>query len=378
MDYFLLDSKTGELRTAKPLDKEALPDATGLVILTVRARELVDGVLGNDPLTVATTQASVTIKDVNDSPPTFNQIGYSVSLVENTPIGTPLPLDISVHDPDVGQNSIFSLKLEDVSGVFDIEPKLVTGSSQVSIRVANGTLDYENPNQRKFIVLLIAEETETNPKLSSTATLTVSITDANDNRPVFDQESYTTTISETANPGQLITTITAKDIDSGMFGEQGIRYSLSGTGAELFNVDPVTGAITVAKCPSDNFTRKKRLIPDENFNKSDDFDDMDMPYFSTPHDDLSVDTKDMLHNGQLVTYQIHDNHHDLIDEINNAGDESVVTSDHVDVKQLTTTNIPHEFESPNHISKEFAEPGKAPCLDYETQSVYFLSYKVCK
>lgn len=36
MDYFLLDSKTGELRTAKPLDKEALPDATGLVILTVR------------------------------------------------------------------------------------------------------------------------------------------------------------------------------------------------------------------------------------------------------------------------------------------------------------------------------------------------------
>lgn len=28
------------------------------------------------------------------------------------------------------------------------------GSSQVSIRVANGTLDYENPNQRKFIVLV--------------------------------------------------------------------------------------------------------------------------------------------------------------------------------------------------------------------------------
>lgn len=36
MDYFLLDSKTGELRTARPLDKEALPDATGLVVLTVR------------------------------------------------------------------------------------------------------------------------------------------------------------------------------------------------------------------------------------------------------------------------------------------------------------------------------------------------------
>lgn len=36
MEYFLLDSRSGELRTAKPLDKEALPDATGLVVLSVR------------------------------------------------------------------------------------------------------------------------------------------------------------------------------------------------------------------------------------------------------------------------------------------------------------------------------------------------------
>lgn len=49
---------------------------------------------------------------------------------------------------------MFSLRLEDVSGVFDVEPKMVTGSSPVSIRIANGTLDYENPNQRKFIVLV--------------------------------------------------------------------------------------------------------------------------------------------------------------------------------------------------------------------------------
>ena len=36
MDYFLLDAKTGELRTARPLDREALPDATGIIILTIR------------------------------------------------------------------------------------------------------------------------------------------------------------------------------------------------------------------------------------------------------------------------------------------------------------------------------------------------------
>lgn len=103
MDYFLLDPRTGELRTAKPLDREALPDATGVVTLIIRAREIINGlpVSGSDPLTTTTTKASITIRDVNDSPPAFNQKNYFVSLSENTPPGTPLPLDISVQDPDV-------------------------------------------------------------------------------------------------------------------------------------------------------------------------------------------------------------------------------------------------------------------------------------
>lgn len=40
MDYFLLNAKTGELHTARPLDREALSDATGIIVLTVRVCEL--------------------------------------------------------------------------------------------------------------------------------------------------------------------------------------------------------------------------------------------------------------------------------------------------------------------------------------------------
>lgn len=36
MDYFLLDAKTGELHTARPLDREALADSTGIIVLTIR------------------------------------------------------------------------------------------------------------------------------------------------------------------------------------------------------------------------------------------------------------------------------------------------------------------------------------------------------
>jgi len=40
MDYFLLDPKTGELRTGKPLDKEALDDSTGVINITVRVSQV--------------------------------------------------------------------------------------------------------------------------------------------------------------------------------------------------------------------------------------------------------------------------------------------------------------------------------------------------
>ena len=53
-----------------------------------------------------------------------------------------------------GLNSVFSLRLEDITGAFTVEPTQATGSTSVNIRVTNGSLDYENPNQRKFIILV--------------------------------------------------------------------------------------------------------------------------------------------------------------------------------------------------------------------------------
>lgn len=49
------------------------------------------------------------------------------------------------------------------------------------------------------VTKVIAEETKTFPKLSSTATLTVSIIDSNDNKPIFDQDTYSATVSGNYN-----------------------------------------------------------------------------------------------------------------------------------------------------------------------------------
>lgn len=354
MDYFLLDAQTGELRTGKPLDKEALPDATGLITLVVKAHEVLeDGQPGNDELTSATTQVSITIRDVNDSPPVFNEREYFATLNENTPIGTPLPLDISVRDPDVGQNSIFALRLSDVSGVFDIEPKMVTGSSQITISVAKGALDYENPNQRKFIVLIIAEETETELKLSSTATLTVSIMDTNDNRPKFDHDSYSTTVSELAAPGQLVTTITAKDVDSGDFGEKGLRYSIFGKGSELFHVDTETGAITVAPCTVGDEAINHRFVREIN-------------------DELPTDRVNLTHNSQYGILHIPDSNTDRPDYVTYQVGET--TDYDLYHSHETTMSLPSSSES-TPVEYFDQKRGKAPCLDYESQPVYYLSFR---
>jgi hypothetical protein len=249
MDYFILDAITGELRTARPLDKEAVDNPQGILTLNIKAHELVDGVKGTDPSTVTNAEALVKIRDVNDEPPSFNKREYVIQIPENISEGSPLPgLDMIVTDPDEGNNSVFSLQLNDISGAFSIEPKTVHGSSPLTIRVANSSLDYEDLNQRKFIILALAKELYTEEGLSSTATVTVTVTDINDNAPTFDQEGYSAAISEVSSPGTPVITITARDRDSGNFGENGIFYHVSGSGSERFVVHNRTGTVTVADC----------------------------------------------------------------------------------------------------------------------------------
>ncbi|KAK9891762.1 hypothetical protein WA026_016560 [Henosepilachna vigintioctopunctata] len=249
MNYFLLDAVTGELRTARPLDKEAIDSKDGKIVLTIKACELIDGKKGNDALTTSSTEATVKIIDVNDESPSFDRREYFVEIPENIKLGESIPgLDITVTDPDEENNSVFSLELKDNSGIFSIQPKQGVGSTKAQIKIINSSLDYEDINQRKFVIYAIAREILTEEKLSSTATITVTVTDVNDHSPTFTQEEYSTTISETGSPGTLVTTITARDKDAGHFGSDGIIYHLEGEGSEKFSVNNRTGTVTIAEC----------------------------------------------------------------------------------------------------------------------------------
>lgn len=158
---------------------------------------------------------------------------------------------------------------------------------------------------------------------------------------------------ETAHAGQLITTISAKDLDSGHFGEQGIRYSLSGTGAELFHVDPMTGTITVAKCPQ-NQTRLKR----QTFSEENDFD---------VRNSKNVNLTLLAKTGVI---EIDSNTEMTGNELSY---RTMSINDEYDIDK--NTYVVDEYNDPTMTE---SMPGRAPCLDYETQPVYFLSYKVSR
>lgn len=249
-DFFSIHPLTGEVRTARLLDKELFPFSNGVINVGVKATEVLrNGALAVGPEASTVAALTITIRDVNDVPPTFNKISYTVNVNENVANGTPLPnLDMLVQDTDTGSNSVFNIELLDDSGIFSVEPNLATGSTSVSIRVANGPLDYENPNQRKFILLVVAKEAFTNPQLSGTGTVTVNILDTNDNVPRFEKTEYKASVIENAPAGTVVDTITATDRDTRIFGEAGIVYSIFGNGAEKFQVGQTSGVITVAPC----------------------------------------------------------------------------------------------------------------------------------
>ena len=89
------------------------------------------------------------------------------------------------------------------------------------IRVKDATkLDFEKV--QSVTMTLIAREVVEGGR-ETRVPVTVQILDQNDNRPLLDKERYEVWVDEDLRPGQLITELRARDLDSGVFGSKGIR-----------------------------------------------------------------------------------------------------------------------------------------------------------
>ncbi|XP_022418153.1 cadherin-related family member 1 isoform X1 [Delphinapterus leucas] len=198
------------------------------------------------PAAQAMAPVTIRIVDLNNHPPTFYgesgpQNRFELSMYEHPPQGEILRgLKITVSDSDQGANAKFNLRLVGPGGIFRVVPQTVLNEAQVTIIVENSaTIDFE-----KFKVLtfkLLAIEVNTPEKFSSTADIVIQLLDTNDNVPKFTSHYYIARIPENAPGGSNVLAVTAVDPDTGPWGE--VKYSIYGSGADLFLIHPSSGII---------------------------------------------------------------------------------------------------------------------------------------
>ncbi|XP_040297349.1 LOW QUALITY PROTEIN: protocadherin gamma-C5-like [Bufo bufo] len=147
----------------------------------------------------------VEVVDVNDNIPEIMYTSNSYTVPENAQEGTVIGL-ITVKDKDSGKNG--EVHLEVSPGLpFKCQPM-----SQRYALVTSGHLDREKLSQ--YTIKLTASDLGS-PSLSSQITISLNISDVNDNPPAFLHNVYNAFIAENNEAGRLLCTVSATDLDEG-------------------------------------------------------------------------------------------------------------------------------------------------------------------
>ncbi|XP_053285138.1 protocadherin alpha-8 isoform X10 [Pleuronectes platessa] len=153
------------------------------------------------------TQKSVIIKivDVNDNAPEIEVTSFSSSIPEDSRPGTTVAL-ISVNDLDSGLNGKVICSIgENVP--FTLSPSL---QDKMYSLVTKSPLDREKLSHYE---LTITAKDAGQPPLSSEKTISVVVSDVNDNSPQFSLSPYTFYVTESNNPGTSVFSVKAFDAD---------------------------------------------------------------------------------------------------------------------------------------------------------------------
>uniref|UniRef100_A0A3P9L0R4 Cadherin domain-containing protein n=1 Tax=Oryzias latipes TaxID=8090 RepID=A0A3P9L0R4_ORYLA len=145
----------------------------------------------------------VDIIDINDNKPMINIMSKSDSIPENSKQNSIIVM-FNALDPDSGNNGQVKCSLSDNI------PFTINASHEFYSLVTDSELDRETASEYNITVTCSDEGV---PSLSSSVTLTLQISDVNDNAPVFERSSYEAYIVENNTPGVSIFTVKATDAD---------------------------------------------------------------------------------------------------------------------------------------------------------------------
>ncbi|XP_077389677.1 cadherin-24 [Festucalex cinctus] len=198
---FVIDSNTGNIHVTKSLDREEKDQyrltATATDRLTGRALE-------------PSSQFIIRVQDINDNPPVFPAEPYVATVPEMANIGTSI-IQVTARDaddPTYGNSAQLVYAIADGNDYFSVDPQ--TGV----LRTAMPNMDRET--QEEYVVVLQARDMGGHlGGLSGTTTVTVRLSDVNDNPPHFRRSAWSFSVSELAAPGVEVGRLTATDADVG-------------------------------------------------------------------------------------------------------------------------------------------------------------------
>ncbi|XP_041948169.1 protocadherin beta-16-like isoform X39 [Alosa sapidissima] len=231
--YCELNAQSGELMIAERIDREEICGAKPSCPLKYE-------LLLENPLELH--RIMLQIQDINDNSPQFPNDEIKLLIPESAVKGARFPLDVA-HDSDVGRNSIQSYSLEK-NDHFTLSVQSNSDGVKYSELVLDKELDRE---QQHELSLLLTAIDGGSPQRSGSVTIHVTVSDVNDNLPVFSKLAYKLSLPENSPLGTSVITVTATDADEGAYGQVTYEFSLlAGKVAKLFTIDKVTGEITLS------------------------------------------------------------------------------------------------------------------------------------
>uniref|UniRef100_A0A7N8XRP2 Protocadherin gamma-C3 n=1 Tax=Mastacembelus armatus TaxID=205130 RepID=A0A7N8XRP2_9TELE len=215
---------------------------------------------GSPPLS-SSKSVQLSVADINDNPPVFEEESYSAYVSENNKAGSTL-CSVTARDPDWRQNGtvVYSLLAGEVNGAPVSSYVSVNGDTGVIHAVRS--FDYEQ--LRSFKVQVMARDNGS-PPLSSNVTVSVFISDVNDNCPQIlypapEGNSFMTElVPKAAHGGSLVSKVIAVDADSGQ--NAWLSYHIvKSTDPGLFTIGVHSGEIRTQRDISESDSMKQNLI----------------------------------------------------------------------------------------------------------------------
>ncbi|ELR53198.1 Protocadherin alpha-C1, partial [Bos mutus] len=209
-DYFTLDTQNSReqmsslsLVLRKSLDREEIQEHS--LLLTASD--------GGKPELTSTVQLLITILDVNDNAPEFDQLIYKVRILENSLNGS-LVIKLNATDPDDGTNADITYSFRRpvspaILYAFYINPD----SGEIRTK---GKLDFE---ENKLYEISVEAIDKGNIPMAGHCTILVEIVDINDNAPEVTITSLALPVREDAQVGTVIALVSVSDRDSGANGQ---------------------------------------------------------------------------------------------------------------------------------------------------------------